>query len=122
MLAALALGACGARGTDEAADGPPDHVAEAVPDAIYEADGATACRLTTTEAQIDFANGDDCVAMIDQRSSRRPGADREELAGADFETSSRTTARRRSRPRSPTAETQRFHLVLQDGQWKIDSG
>ena len=120
--AALALGACGSsEGTDEAADGPPADVAEAFLDALYEADGATACRLSTTEAQIDFANGDDCVAVV-IKVLAPTGADADELQGATYETVRQDDGEAVVVATLASGETQRFHLVLQDGQWKIDSG
>jgi len=121
LLAALALGACGGEGTDEAADGPPDHVAEAFLNALYEADGATACRLSTTEAQIDFANGDDCVANV-IKVLAPTSADAEELTGASFEIVKQDDGEAVVESTLANGDTQRFHLVLQDGQWKIDSG
>jgi hypothetical protein len=122
VAVALALGACGAsEGTDDAADGPPDHVAESFLNALYEADGATACRLSTTEAQIDFANGDDCVANV--ISVLAPtGADADELQGADFDTVRQDDGEAVVVATLADGSEQRFHLVLQDGQWKIDSG
>jgi len=120
--AALALGACGStEGTDDAADGPPDHVAEEFLNALYAADGATACRLATTEAQIDFANGDDCVGQV--ISVLAPtGADADELTGAEFETVRQDDGEAVVMATLADGSEQRFHLVLQDGQWKIDSG
>jgi len=122
LLAALALGACGSsEGTDDAADGPPDDVAEAFLNALYEADGATACRLSTTEAQIDFANGDDCVANVIAVLAPT-GADANELTGAEFETVDQGDGEAKVKATLADGSTQTFELALVDGQWKIDSG
>jgi hypothetical protein len=121
VLAALALGACGGEGSDEAADGAPDHVAEEFLNAIYEADGATACRLSSTEAQVHFANGDDCVANIINIFGPT-AADREEFANASFDVVKQSDGKATVEGTLANGSPQSFELVLQDGQWKIDAG
>ena len=96
-------------------------VAEAFLNALYEADGATACRLSTTEAQIDFANGDDCVANVIAVLAPT-GADANELTGAEFETVDQGDGEAKVKATLADGSTQTFDLALVDGQWKIDSG